>query len=249
MKKPKKLEQNLRRYKKIINLNVILALSIPALLFWLEGLLLIFNPLINDSFINRLYFYEFLLIISIFLIVSLSHISIKKPDDSENLSKETSIGYIRIGWLILKLSHHKKGVKHHEIHLGNHKICAGCYGGALGLILGALLGFGYIFNFNTGTLELGLTLSIFGFIFMGMAFIKYSLDVYGFKRLIINAFLPFGLWMVMVGVDIFFKNAQSIFYSLMIIIFLATERLLLAKLDHKWQRMSLKYKKELSSMK
>ena len=244
MKNPEKIEQILRNQKKIINLNVSLTLSIPVLIFWLEVLLLSYNPLIDEFYLNRLIFIEFLLILSIFLIFPLSHIRIKKPDDSENLSRE----YIRIGWLIMKLSHHKKGVRDHEIHLGNRKICAGCFGGVLGLIVGISLGFGYISNFNTGPLELGLTLSIFGFIFIGMSFLKYSLHVYGFKRLIINALLPFGLWMIILGSDIFFKNAQSIFYSLMIIIFLATERLLLAKLDHKLQRMSRKNKKDLTNM-
>jgi len=211
-----------------------MCIFLPIFLFWLAVIISSVNTLIPVTYLERMFVFRFLQIYSLLLIIMLFHFRLKKPENDEKLEN----GYSQLGWLIIKHSHHKKELMKHEVKVGNKFICAGCYGGVLGLSVGEIFGSIYVSNFNTGSIDFGLIIVHIGIIITSISFSKYSITVYGFKRLLINACLPLGLWMILIGTDIYFSNFISVVYNFFIILFLGFERLYLTFLDHKPQESS-----------
>jgi len=219
------------KLRKIIIINVILSLIIPILFFILfhEVSLNLAINLEKNSSIQRYFFFMFLIVISIGINFYLLHIKIKKPAYDELLKDQ----YFRKGRLIFKLSHHNKKLLHHELKIGNRYICTGCFGVSIGLIFGEILGLFYIFNFNLVLYSFGITLISIGFIMNAISFLKYIKPIFGLIRLLNNACLPAGIWLIIIGIDIYFKSILAIYYCLVIIPFLIFQRIYLAKLDHR----------------
>ena len=229
-------EQKLKKIRIFKTLNVIMSILLPIFIFWLAVIISSVNTLIPVAYPERKFVIMFLQIYSLVLIIILFHFRIKKPKEDEKLDS----GYSRMGWLIIKHSHHKEELINHEVKVGNKFICAGCYGGILGLSVGEIFGLIYVSNFDRGTIYLGLISVHIGIILTSISFLKYIISVYGFKRLLINACLPLGLWIILIGADIYFRNFISVVYNFFIILFLGFERLYLTFLDHKPQESSKK---------
>ena len=150
-----------------------------------------------------------------------------------NIKKAESKGvYLKIGWITLKTSHHKSGNINHELKIGDHNFCCGCYGGALGLILGEIVGFIYLIYYNEPSKMVGLISFSLGIIFILVSFAKYIREIFGWKRLLLNSCLAFGTWLIIIGINIYFQNFYSILYYLIVVPFIGIQRLTLSNLDH-----------------
>jgi len=229
-------EQRLKKIIPFIPLNVIMSILLPIFLFWLAVIISSVNTLIPVAYLKRMFVFRFLQIYSLIIIIILFHFRLKKPENDEKLES----GYSQLGWLIIKHSHHKKELMSHEVKIGYKFMCAGCYGGILGLSVGEIFGLIYVSNFDRGTIYLGLILVHIGIILTSSSFLKYIIPVYGFKRLLSNACLPLGIWIILIGSDIYFRNFVSVVFNFFIILFLGFERLYLTFLDHKPQESSKK---------
>ncbi|MBA7543849.1 hypothetical protein ES705_36191 [subsurface metagenome] len=145
---------------------------------------------------------------------------------------ESNRVYLKIGWITLKTSHHKAGNINHELRIGDHNFCCGCYGGALGLILGEIVGFIYLINYNKPSKTIGLITFSLGIILILISFTKYIREIFGWKRLLLNSSLAFGTWLIIIGINIYFLNIYSILYYLIVVPFIGIQRLTLSSLDH-----------------
>ena len=164
-------------------------------------------------------------------------IFVKNEQDMKEIKKrakllESNRVYLKIGWITLKTSHHKAGNINHELRIGDHNFCCGCYGGALGLILGEIVGFIYLINYNKPSKTIGLITFSLGIILILISFTKYIREIFGWKRLLLNSSLAFGTWLIIIGINIYFLNIYSILYYLIVVPFIGIQRLTLSSLDH-----------------
>ena len=111
-------------------------------------------------------------------------------------------------------------------------ICCGCYGGAFGLILGEIVGFIYLINYNEPNITVGLISFLIGIILILISFAKYIREIFGWKRLLLNSSLALGTWLIIIGINIYFQNFYSILYYLIVVPFIGIQRLTLSNLDH-----------------
>jgi len=146
--------------------------------------------------------------------------------------KEPNGVYLRIGWITLKTSHHKPGKINHELRIGDHNFCCGCYGGALGLVLGEILGLIYLLYYNEPNKLVGLISFSLGIILILVSLTKYIWEIYGWKRLLLNSCLAFGTWLIVIGINIYFLNFYSVLYYFIVVPFIGIQRLTLSHLDH-----------------
>ncbi|MHA1727725.1 MAG: hypothetical protein ACTSWY_03220 [Promethearchaeota archaeon] len=217
--------------QKKIRFHFLLGISIPLILFLFEFVISINIFNYPDISPVRLWILQYLNIYNWGLAFLLLHIRIKKPKRTDKERKNNK--YLNVGWLVIKTSHHKDNCLDHEVKIGEHLFCSGCFGGALGLIIGGILDFVYIFNFNSNSVFLGIILWNIGILFVIISLLKYLFRILNLKRLFVNASLPVGIWFMIIGTDIFFGNILSLIYYFIIIFFLAFERINLAKLEHK----------------
>jgi len=155
--------------------------------------------------------------------------------DKNGEKKESKDIYLKIGWITLKTSHHKAGSENHELRVGDHNICCGCYGGALGLILGEIVGLIYLIYliyYNEPIKMVGLISFFIGIILILISFAKYIREIFGWRRLLLNSCLAFGTWLIIIGINIYFQNFYSILYYLIVVPFIGIQRLTLSNLDH-----------------
>ncbi|QEE16861.1 hypothetical protein DSAG12_02691 [Promethearchaeum syntrophicum] len=155
----------------------------------------------------------------------------KDCEDSKEKSNFKSV-YLKIGWITLKTSHHKPGNINHELKIGEHNICCGCYGGALGLIIGEIIGSLYLFYYNEPSKIIGLISFFLGIILILISFAKYIWEVYDWKRLLLNSCLALGTWLIIIGINIYFLNFYSVLYYFIVVPFIGIQRLTLSSLDH-----------------
>jgi len=231
--------------------TVILGGLIPFTLFLLL-LYLNWFGIFEFNISNRINYWVlvFFLCLSFLLFLSFIHIVIptknprkcktksnsvtKTSGEKKDEIKETEFQgvYLKIGWITLKTSHHKAGNKNHELKIGDHYFCAGCYGGALGLIFGEIVGLIYLIHFNEPIKIIGLIAFSIGIVFILLSFTKYLREIFGWKRLLLNSCLAFGTWLIIIGIDIYFRNFYSVLYSLIVVAFIGIQRLTLSNLDH-----------------
>ncbi len=219
------------RLKSIIKVNIFFSISIPIflliLLDWISLNMIMFP---RDSLsIQRYIFLIFLIGISITITFFLIHIKIRNLAYDEVLSEQ----YFRKGRLIIKLSHHNTKLLHHEIKIGKYYICTGCFGTAIGLLIGKILVIIYVFNFNSVFHSIGIILIFSGLIVKGITYLKYVKPIFSSNRLFVNACFPIGIWLVIIGIDIYFRNIFAIFYCLIAIPYFCFQRIYLTKLNHK----------------
>ncbi|MCK4501072.1 hypothetical protein KAU11_11290 [Candidatus Babeliales bacterium] len=161
--------------------------------------------------------------------------------DEKGIKKDTKKAeskgvYLKIGWVTLKTSHHKAGNINHELRIGDNNFCCGCYGGALGLILGKIVGFIYLIYYNKPSQLIGLISFLLGIVFILISLTKYIKEIFGWKRLLLNSCLAFGTWLIIIGINIYFLNFYSILYYLIVVPFIGIQRLTLSSLDHQTNR-------------
>lgn len=184
----------------------------------------------NSSFqLYRILTISFFIFFSIGLIPILLKVRFKKLNLNEKLPQDS----IKIGFLVFKLSHHDNFLLKHELKIKNHYICTGCYGNAIGLMVGVIIGIIYLLNFGEGSRILGFFYILVGLIIISLSLLKYIKPIYGFLRLISNTMLPIGLWIVIIGIDIMSNNISTFIYWGLLIPILTFQRLYLARLDHK----------------
>ena len=228
------LNKNIRKYKKKIALNLSLIYLIPKFLV-LFAITLFWDFIDGPDFSNaRYWIISSFLIGSIALIIILSHVRLKNPKKSYDIGDE----YIRKGWFVIKLSHHDKNRLEHEIKIGGKFICSGCFGSAIGLILGGIIGIVYVTNFGFTSKILGIVLIYLGFFTVSISFSKYVAPIFGAKRFLFNVFSTVGLWIIIVGSDLYFGNLMSLIFYAIVIPFLFYERIYLTHLDHKMHDMT-----------
>ena len=234
--------------KRMIS-TVILSGLVPFTLFLLF-IYLDWFQILQFTISSRLNYWGlvFFLCLSFILFLSFIHITIplKNPkkcnsnnnsnqddNNSRDSKKAESKGvYLKIGWITLKTSHHKAGNINHELKLGDHNFCCGCYGGALGLFLGEIVGFIYLFYYNEPSKMVGFISFSFGIILILISLTKYIWEIFGWKRLLLNSALAFGTWLIVIGINIYFLNFYSILYYLIVVPFIGIQRLTLSSLDH-----------------
>ncbi|MEJ2250294.1 MAG: hypothetical protein P8Y70_15020 [Candidatus Lokiarchaeota archaeon] len=169
------------------------------------------------------------LLISITFVPILLRIRFKKSNFNEKLSQDS----IKIWFLVINLSHHGNHFIKHELKIKDHYICTGCTGNAIGLIIGVIMAIIHLLSLGESSKILGYFHISIGFILISLSLSKYIKPIYGFLRLIFNSMLPIGLWLVIIGSDIIFKNISAYIYWGLFIPILIFQRLYLAKLDHK----------------
>jgi hypothetical protein len=235
---PLLIEKKLTRAKLLVRLNLTLILLVPVLTFIISDIIDSIYSIDTGHGDFGLKLLQLLVIYDFLIILILLHIRIRKPKQDEKLSSK----YIRAGWLLMRTSHHKKNRMDHEVKIGDYYFCAGCYGGAIGLFIGGIIGTIYVLAFDEIPATLGYILVIPGILLSILSFSKYTIKIPGIKRLFVNSSLPLGLWLFFIGSDILFKNFIGIICILIILVFLALERLYLSKLDHRIVDLSTRIK-------
>lgn len=215
------------------------------------SLIALFSFLIFSFFVFSFFFPKFrsqflsfwifiaLFLLSSALVIRFLKIKIERP--SKELEKP-DLTRIRIWWISIKHSHHASDLIEDEIKIGKRNVCSGCYGTALGFILGEIscLQYFLVYNlqmfFNLQIELLGLILFLSGMGLVSLTFIKFIKPINGITRLIFNAGIPLGTWFILVGVDSIFKNGFVLLYFLIFIPFLFYQRLRLSESDHQTRR-------------
>lgn len=154
--------------------------------------------------------------------------------------------YIRIGKLVLLTSHHEGEFKLHEVMLKGKRLCAGCYGSALGLaIILALSPYLILINPDPQTLPFRLILMIVSFVFTETTLIKYAIEITGILRILMNALYP-------IGITIFYIALIDVPYSYVLIILFTMNtfaaRIHLTHLVHKSSFQDIMPKSERNSL-
>ncbi len=195
----------------------------------LHFFLLILFLLISESYyvVNSSLKFIRILIITLFIFFSITSIPIllkvrlKKSNFNEKLPQDS----IKIGFLVLNLSHHDNHLFKHELKIKDHYICTGCTGNAIGLIIGIIIGIIHLLSLGESSKILGYSHILVGLILISLSLSKYIRSIYGFFRLIFNSMLPIGLWLIIVGSDIMSKNISTYIYWGLLIPILIFQRL------------------------
>ncbi len=215
----KSIRNNHESLKLKIKLNVLLISIVSVFLFIIGHYINGTIPILPELPALRIFLIEYIIICNFLLAIMLLHIRIKKPMKNEKLGD----AYMRMGWFVIKLSHHKKNKLEHEIKVGDYYICTGCFGGLLGLMIGGVIGVVYLFYFEVIITSLGFILWMIGILFTAISFMKYVFKIRNANRFFINASLTAGIWFLIIGADIFFKNVLFIMYFFTVISFLGFE--------------------------
>lgn len=136
--------------------------------------------------------------------------------------------YVRFGMILLHTQHHPdcSCYKAHELTIRNHKICSGCYGSSVGIVLGILALMSIFF------IQLPFELYFYG----GILLIQVSLVKFlfaSYMRFLLNAFFPLGVNLILISS---FIMEAAIIYALIFIPLLFLElalRLFIAEADNK----------------
>lgn len=225
------------RAKVVRNAILSLVALFSFLVFSFFGFLLFF-PKFRSQFLSFWVFIA-LLLLSSALVIRFLKIKIERP--GKELEKP-DLTRIRIWWISIKHSHHASDLIEDEIKIGKRHVCSGCYGTALGFIMGEITCLLYFLVYNLKMffnlqIELpGLILFLSGMGLISLTFIKFMKPVNGITRLIFNAGVPLGTWFILVGVDSVFKNGFVLIYFLIFIPFLFYQRLRLSESDHQTRR-------------
>jgi len=217
------------KIKRKIVFNLGLLYLIPK--FLILGVVLFFWDYIygSDYASERYWTLIGLLIFSFIYLFILIRIKIKKPNDREVLGNHS----IRIGWLVVKISHHQKNRLEYELKFKDRYLCSGCFGAAAGLLTGIVLGAVYVTNLGLSSNVIGIISIYGGFFTFSLSFSKFVKPVFGIKRLIMNSFSTLGIWIIIIGADIYFGGMVSLIFIFTVIPFLIFERIYITKLDHK----------------
>jgi hypothetical protein len=119
----------------------------------------------------------------------------------------------------------------HELKLGHNYICTGCFGSFLGILLGLFFLILYLlvsFQFDNfyGSLLLGI-----GSIFILIGYLRYFIELNPKFRIIQHFTLFFGLFFVLLSLDILYQSFYMLLISIPIILSFIGSRLFLAKLN------------------
>lgn len=227
----KKPELNHGTTQKEVIRNSIL--SVVVLFSFLGLSLFYFFVFFSISIFRELSFFifVFLLLLSSGLIIYFLNIKIQRPPKDDQ--KEPNLKSIRIWWIVIKHSHHIIDLIEDEVKIGKRYICSGCYGTAIGFIIGEITCLIYFLNFNIHFQILGIFLFCFGMVMISLTFIKFIKPVHGFLRLTFNSGVPLGTWLILLGIDLIFKNGFVLLYFLMFIPFLFFQRMRISRQDHR----------------
>ena len=175
---------------------------------------------------NQMKIFLILLIIigQLMLIVRLTKLKISTNLQYYSLPKQ----YIGYSIFLLRTQHHPdcSCFKDHEISIKNHKICSGCYGSSLGMLLGIIV------LISSFIIKMPFFFYYyFGIILIQIALIKFMFASY--TRLILNAFFPLGINFLLASSLV---NDNAVVYLLLFIPVLLLElafRLFIADVDNK----------------
>ena len=173
-----------------------------------------FDYTLASSITIRNYLILLICIGQLILILSLTKLKFVRNISNYQVRKE----FYALGPILLHTQHHPACTcyQDHEFSIGNQRICSGCYGSSLGILIGIMVLFSTYF----------ITLPFEIYFFTGVLLIQLGLLKVLFKsyiRFILNSFFPLGVNLLLSGC---FTIAFGIIYALLFIPFLLIEFLL-----------------------
>ena len=155
---------------------------------------------------------------------------------------------IKMWKIVLIHSHHEEDYIRHEVKIKDRYFCAGCFGGVIGLSICEIPSILYILNFGKYRSDVGIILLIMGFLFIFFSTLKHLVPLYGLYRLISNSFLPLGMWLLIIGSDIFFKNLYTIFFTTFLVIYFIILRMAFSSISHKTHNRKISFKNSIQGI-
>lgn len=220
--------------------------SIKLTLFiFIEFWILLINIVINYfdySNFNSLDKSKYLIQLLIIVIIITQIITIDRLSNIKFIGNKIyeGITYYKIFYyFLIKTQHHPncECYKAHEFNFKGKRVCSGCYGTILGILIGILLISDFlIFNFLHSYISNWVVYFVLGSFLIQITFIKYIFEVNlfnnSFFRMILNISFPIGLNLIILSSLVSNTYVLKLITILMLILPILITRLLFTKLDH-----------------
>ncbi len=217
------LNNNKTIFSVLFLVNFLILLSLQ-LVFSVNANSLPIDHTLASSNQMKIFLVLIIIIGELLLVARLTKLKIIKKLKNYSISKQ----YFGVSVFLLHTQHHPdcSCYKDHEIVLGNHKICSGCYGSSTGILIGILV------LLSSFIIQLPYLVYFYiGLLLIQVALVKFLFASY--TRFILNAFFPLGINFLLASS---LMNENAVFYALLFIPVLLFEllfRLFIANIDNK----------------
>ena len=193
-----------------------------------------------------------MLISSIFIVTILTH-NYSSPLDEDWTTRQFLIGMFMFTGLTIvprllhlqlvfsgvipsctmNLNHHPPSLcLTHEIQIGTHSICSGCFGSFLSLLIAEFIFLGYFIDPNLFHNGLALIYLLMGLMLIVLSYSRYLIVLKPSIRLIQHISLFTGVALALIACDLLFTSAFSMMILLPSWLLFLVGRVKLGKLDH-----------------